>query len=309
MKLRTRILLAIPVVLLMLVGALYAWPLNSDALRSAPVAGWSFDEAQRQGQKVVAADESDTRVLPQCRSRLWTHGRRSAKAVLLLHGYTDCTKQLTDFAEYLYAQGYNVYLPRAPRHGFTLGEADPGLAAAELTGWANDGMNVVAALGDETGVIGISGGAVLATWLTTQRPDAVSRLLVMSPFYSPASGKAPAFAIKPLTVLYGFGLLPDRGLAGTGQTLHGLTQYLRLAATLDEDAVNERLKSVAVVVALGDDQMDRGRAVDLPGRLAASNGVQSHVLTLSDAFGHDVVEPVAPGIREMYPTYLEFYNS
>jgi len=303
-----RILLIVPAVLLILVGALYAWPLNSDELRRAPVAGWGFDEAERQGRKLVAADEADTRVLAPCRSRLWSHGRRTAKAVLLLHGYTDCTKQFEPFAEYLYAQGFNVYLPREPRHGFTLGEADPGLTATELTGWANDGMNVVAGLGEETGVIGISGGSVLATWLTTQRPDAVSRVLVMSPFYRPAADKAPAFAIKPLTVLFGFGLLPDRQLAGTGQTFHGLTQYLRLAATIDDDAVNERLKSVAVVVSTGDDQIDRDRAVELPGRLAAANGLQSRVLTLGDSFGHDLVEPVAPGIREMYPTYLKYYN-
>ena len=291
-----------------MVGALYAWPLGGDDVRRAPVAGWSFDEAQREGLNVVAADKAGARVLPECRSGLWTHGKRTAKAVLLLHGYTDCTKQLAPFAEYLFAQGYNVYLPRAPRHGFTLGEADPGLTVAELTGWANDGMNVTAALGDETGVIGISGGAVLATWLTVRRPDAVSRLLVMSPFYRPAAGKAPAFAVKPLTVLYGFAILPDRQLSGTGQTLHGLTQYLRISATLDDEAVNERLKSVAVVVAAGDDQIDRDRAVELPTRLAEHNGAKSYDLELGDSFGHDIVEPVAPGIAETYPSYLQFYE-
>ena len=241
-------MLSVPVILVTLTGALYAWPLGGGALARTPVAAHGdFDDAEREGREAVDADQTDQRILPQCRSILRTHGKRAAKAVLLLHGYTDCTKQFAPFADYLFAQGYNVYVPRAPRHGFTLGEADPGLSVDELTRWPNEAMNITAGLGDEAGVIGISGGAVLATWLTIKRTDAVSHLLVLSPFYRPAAGKAPSFAIKPLIVLFGFGILPDRQLSGTGQTLHGLTQYLRIAATLDDDAVNERLRSVAVV--------------------------------------------------------------
>ena len=49
------------------------------------------------------------------------------------------------------------------------GDADPRahhrITAAELTAYAAESVNLAAALGDQVGVVGISGGAVLAAWL------------------------------------------------------------------------------------------------------------------------------------------------
>ena len=46
-------------------------------------------------------------------------------------------------------------------------------------------LDLATGLGDEVGVVGISGGAAPATWLTVHRP--VARLLALSPFYAPSA--------------------------------------------------------------------------------------------------------------------------
>jgi hypothetical protein len=55
---RFRPLLMIPAVLMILVGTLYVWPLNSDAVRRAPAAGWTFDESQRPSRPAPASAAS-----------------------------------------------------------------------------------------------------------------------------------------------------------------------------------------------------------------------------------------------------------
>ncbi|SDS39626.1 alpha/beta hydrolase [Actinoplanes derwentensis] len=303
--------LVTPVVLA--VAAVYAWPLGEERLQATAPVVLDFAAATAQAERVAAADVADPRVLPQCRTIVRTHGARAARAVLLLHGYTDCTKQMDGLADHLFEQGYNVYAPRAPRHGFVLGEADPGLSATELVEYADQSMNIAAGLGEESGVIGISGGGVLATWLAEHRPDTVARLLVLSPFYRPSASQAPSLAIKPLTVLFGHRLLPDRTVSGTGQTLSGLAQYLRITGNIDDEAVNERLRTVAVVVSDGDDQIDREVAVRMPARLAEANGVTLGEQVLDASIGHDVVEATAPGVAgrtgELYAAYQSLYEN
>src|SRR4051794_35559704 len=156
-------------VLAVVVAALFAWPLGSDRLRSGQPRGFDFAAALAAGQAVVSADTADAQVRPDCRSRLLSHGAKTAKAVLLLHGYTSCPADYSALAQLFYDRGYNVYVPRAPLHGLRDALAYRDVTAAGLIGYADDAMSVVAGLGNEAGVVGISGGGVLATWLAEYR--------------------------------------------------------------------------------------------------------------------------------------------
>ena len=135
-------------------------------------------------------------------SLLRTHGRRTGRAVLMLHGYTHSPRQLAGLAELFFQRGFNVYAPRAPRHGIGPDGAHAGFTAAQLLRYAGDALDVTTALGDEVGVIGVSAGAALATWLGAHRGDAVSRLLLITPLFAPRARRA----LRPLTVLYGLRL-------------------------------------------------------------------------------------------------------
>ena len=74
-----------------------------------------YGEALR---RVAAAEARDgPEISPECRTRLMTHGARTARAVVLLHGLTNCPEQFRALGERLYERGANVYIPRLPEHG------------------------------------------------------------------------------------------------------------------------------------------------------------------------------------------------
>jgi len=298
-------------VLVVVVAALFAWPLGSDRLRSGTPRGYDFAAALAAGQAVVSADTAAPQVRPDCRSRLLSHGAKTAKSVLLLHGYTSCPSDYAALAQLFYDRGYNVYVPRAPLHGLRDTLAYQGVTAAGLVGYADDAMSVVAGLGNDAGVVGISGGGVLATWLAEYRPDAVAHLLVLSPFYRPSTAQAPSVAIKPLIVLFGFRVLPDH-IDDNGFSFAGLSQYLRIAANYADEPRNERLANVAVAISAGDPFIDRRAAVDIPTAIAKDNATSLHSYEFAAPLGlaHNILAPANLGGRtESIDTmYFDLYE-
>ena len=299
-------------VLILAVGVLFLFPLGSDRLQHAQVRALSFDAAVAAGQQEQTQDTADPQVLPECRSRLLVHPNKTAKAVLMLHGYTSCPKDYSELAQLFYDRGYNVYVPREPHHGLQDVNQTSKVKADELVGYADAGMDVVAGLGEEAGVIGLSGGGVLATWLAEYRPDSVAHLLALAPFYQPDASQAPSFLIKPAIVLYGSGLVPDRRIGDTNFTLTGLSQYLRIVRNYRNDPVNAKLRSVAVAFSAKDPYIDQGLAFRIPTKIAAANEIQLR----SKEFGpelnlpHNVVAPGSLGaqarpIEDLYFTLYE----
>jgi pimeloyl-ACP methyl ester carboxylesterase len=259
----------------------------------------------------IAAETADAGILPSGRSRLLSHGRPTGRAVLLLHGYTESPAQFDQLAPVFYAHGYNVYAPRAPHHGTVDPGAHARLDAAALLDYAAGAMDVAAALGDEAGVVGVSGGGVLATWLARHRADAVRRLLVLSPFYAPGPAQVPRFAVGPMTVLYGRRLLPDH-LSSAGYSYRAISQYLRIARTLSAGGARTGLLSAAVAFSALDAVIDQRAAVEVTGALAAANGIPLEVdrLPADLAVGHNVVTPAVLGDRgpELAQRYFALYE-
>ncbi|WP_133871768.1 alpha/beta hydrolase [Paractinoplanes brasiliensis] len=292
---------ALVLIVLLAVGVIYAWPLGLDEGTAYPV---SFSEAQARIGRLVDADESDPEVTAECRSQALIHSGRTAKSVLMLHGYTGCPAQMSSLARRFYDQGYNVWVPRAPRQGVTDPKAHAGLTTDELLAYASDSFDLTAGLGDEAGVVGISGGAVLATWLARHRPAA--RLLTLSPFYAPSAKQAPAWQVKPMIVLYGNRLLPDRYAAGTGFSFFALSQYLRIARNLDGGR-STTLKSIGLVTSEADTYIDLRRATEVAESLGP---ITRFTLPASWGIGHNIVAPAVLGPRtaSLEKTYFELYE-
>ncbi|MFI7609457.1 alpha/beta fold hydrolase [Micromonospora sp. NPDC049366] len=305
------VLAAVVAAAVLATAAVYAWPLRSADLQRAEPETLTFASATQRATQAIEAEAADPEVLPECRSQLLTHDTRSAKAVLLLHGYTDCPGTFSGLAKLYFDQGYNVWLPRAPRHGVTDRLAHTELRAEELTGYANAALNVTAGLGDEVGVVGLSGGGVLATWLTGHRPDVVRRVLLLAPFYKPNAAQAPSLAIKPLVVLFGFRLLPDR-INSNGFSYAALSQYLRLVRNFAADPKSPNLRGIAVVTSANDSFIDSQEAVAIPAGIADLNGttVRKHELPREFGIGHNLVAPESLQGRadELYRLYLDLYE-
>jgi carboxylesterase len=310
-KARRRWLMAIafPLAFLLLaVATIYLWPLGEDGLRRSSDRTLDFAAATAAAQQHVAQDTADLTVLPKCRTQFLTHGRRTAKAVLMLHGYTGCPGDFAEMATTFFNQGYNVYLAREPRHGRVNEQAHQWVTARELVDYADESATVAAGLGDEFGVIGLSGGGSLATWLAEYRHD-VRRVLVLSPFYRPNASQAPPALIKPMVVLWGRRVLPDR--KNGDMYYSALAQYLQVVANYRDRPVNDALTGVAVVISRHDDQIDLDEAIAIPERLAQVNDIPLARYEIPDelAIPHDVASPdgLGPRAEDFYARYAALY--
>lgn len=134
----------------------------------------------------------DESIHPASVTRFLTHGERTPRAVLYLHGYTDSTQQFAPLAEQLFARGCNVLAPRLPHHGYQdrMTDAHGKLTAREAVDWANGAIDLARGLGERLSVIGLSLGGVLATWLAQHR-DNVDQVIIVAPAYGASFVPAP----------------------------------------------------------------------------------------------------------------------
>src|SRR5438132_14085120 len=121
-------------------------------------------------------------VNPDCPTRLYTHGQATERALVLLHGFTNCPRQLDDLGKDFFARGWNVLIPRYPRHGYTdrLNTAIAELRADHLVAVANRAAEVGAGLGERLAVAGLSLGGILAGLLAQTRDD-LDRAVLIAP--------------------------------------------------------------------------------------------------------------------------------
>jgi alpha-beta hydrolase superfamily lysophospholipase len=269
-----------------------------------------FADAEAVARRGAADDERNPAVRAAAGTRLWSHGERRPRAVLLLHGYTHTPQQLGLLAEQFFARGYNVLVPRAPLHGLVSPPPHARLTVAALRVYASDAWRLTTHLGAEAGVVGISGGAVLGTWLAAHRAGEVRRLLALAPFFRPHRRHAPPIAVAAMRLAYGSRLLPDR-VDRNGYSYVALAQYLRLAATV-RTRPGAGPHRVAVVLSAGDEAVDRATAFGLPAALAAATGAsfEKVLLPATMRLPHDIVSPAAVGAHrdDLYARYLDLYE-
>ena len=172
--------------------------INTQGLTPLPRPAQSYSEAARRIESLQAKDTSD--VNPLCRADFMTHGRQTERAILFLHGYTNCARQFHDLGRLFYERGYNVFNARLPWHGLkdrlTPRLAD--LTAVELVALANEVTDIGRGLGRHVTLGGISAGGVAAAWMAQNRTD-VDQAVVIAPSF--AFTLVPASLTKPLTAL------------------------------------------------------------------------------------------------------------
>ena len=121
-------------------------------------------------------------VNPLCHTRLYTHGRRTERALVLLHGFTNCPQQFDALGRRFFERGWNVLIPRYPRHGYSdrLNTSIAELRADHLAALANRAAEAGAGLGERLTVAGLSLGAIL-TGLVAQERDGIERAVLIAP--------------------------------------------------------------------------------------------------------------------------------
>lgn len=128
----------------------------------------------------------DTDVISSAgRSRFFRHGRRTATAVVFVHGFTNCPQQWVSLATSLHALGLSVVIPRLPGHGYfnrathALGR----VSAERLLSTVNDAVDVACGAGERVVVAGISIGGTIAPWIALHRSD-VEHAVAIAPFFA-----------------------------------------------------------------------------------------------------------------------------
>lgn len=153
------------------------------------------EAAARRIEKRVAAEKTLQSASSKAKVRLQAHAeslflrRADAKGtVMLFHGFTAGPWQYEKLAQKLHAEGYNVYVPRMPGHGFMKPDGqitgDYFISAAKrhkYDEFVKARFAEAEALGAPVWVAGLSGGANLALRTAEMYPQ-VKGVFDMAPF-------------------------------------------------------------------------------------------------------------------------------
>lgn len=151
---------------------------------SVPHPAGDFREAMAKFSAIEKA-ESLLPVSPDGRSRIFTHGRKTDRAFVLLHGLTNCPEQFVPLARLLFQSGANVVIPRARYAGYVdrMNDVQGLQSGQDLLDQAADGLDIAAGLGSRVSIVGLSGSAVAAAWMAENR-EGIETALLLAPFFS-----------------------------------------------------------------------------------------------------------------------------
>jgi alpha-beta hydrolase superfamily lysophospholipase len=252
---------------------------------------------------------TDSSVRADCLPRLLTHGHKVDRAVVLLHGFTNCPKQFDSLAVLLYERGYNLYLPRVPRHGSSdrMTTALAELTAEELSACAESALDLAHGLGERVTVVGLSSAAVAIARLAARRHD-VDEAVLIAPSLGPP-GVTPFWTRRltsTLLVLPNFFLWWDptlkERLPGPTQcyprfSSRALAQVYRLGLDVIEAARDATLAAsrVTIVSSAADEVVSKEAVHELVRRWRARGGnIRHYEFPESLAVSHDMIDPEQP---------------
>ena len=305
---------AIILIAALLAAAAFFWPATTKQLQSSNAERLSYSEAITAANRIVNEDAANTEVRSGCRSIIKTHGQKTTKAVLMIHGVSACPQQFAELGDTFFKAGYNVYIPRVPSHGLTDNKRHGEITIPAMAQFMNSSTSIISGLGEETGVIGLSGGANMATWIAQYNSANISRALLLSPFYQPSASEMPAWQSPLLRNLYGRDILPDSFSAGSNLSYRALGKYMIIAKNYKSDFKAPGLKHIGVITSENDTVIDMRLANNIPKQIATASNAkfQSYSMPASCGIGHDILslsqDEIKKHVNKLYPFYLEIYE-
>ena len=254
------------------------------------------------------SDLDGPNVNPACHTRLYTHGRRTERALVLFHGFTNCPQQFDALGRHFYELGWNVLIPRYPRHGYSdrLTTSIAELRSEQLIALANRSTDAGAGLGDRLTVAGLSLGGVLTGLLAEQREN-IERALLIAPMFGLQRIPGPGFrALTRLAYLlpnfylwwdprlkeklgppHGYPRFSTHAYAALFKTASGVLAAARAAAP--------KARSIAVITNASEPALDNRftyQLVESWRRHGAT--VTTYEFPASDHLPHDLIDPDNP---------------
>lgn len=142
-----------------------------------PDAGFLLARVYAANEKMIARQAGAT---PVREPQLYSTGRYSDKAVLLIHGFTACPWEMADLGEFLQQQGINAYAMRLAGHG-TKPEDLLNIKWQDWYQTVEEGLNLTRLLGKEVYVMGVSTGGALTVKLAAEHPEEIRGVVCLAP--------------------------------------------------------------------------------------------------------------------------------
>jgi pimeloyl-ACP methyl ester carboxylesterase len=157
-------------------------PFSGENLGSHPNPVKDYAEAERRIAAIRARE--DGRLIPDARIKFLTHGGQTERAIVLVHGYTNCARQFVPLGEKFHRRGYNVLIATLPHHGLPdrMTDDHARLTAEELAAYGDEMADIAQGLGRKVTFAGLSCGGVVSAWAWACRPDVAATALMAPAF-------------------------------------------------------------------------------------------------------------------------------
>lgn len=293
---------------LALIGAGLGWlfrPLltrNLAVLTSNPIADY---EAAIERFQNGTANQEGPEILAPCHSILLGHGHKTERAIIFLHGLTNCPQQFNKLGQHYFEQGYNVLIPRMPLHGMVdrMNGNLTNITAENLQTFTEEIYNISRGLGEKVTVVGLSGGGVLAAWLA-QFCSEIELAVIMSPSLglyrsNPLINDPVTKMLLRLPNLYNLRTPENLQIAPPyvqiKNSSHAAAQFFRLGITVFQAARKSgpACQNIVVVTNASDIVINNALVKRLAELWQAhSKGrVKTYEFPLTDKLPHDFIDP------------------
>jgi esterase/lipase len=279
----------------------------------------SFAAAVAAIEALRAAERADPTLDPRCLPFVLQHGGTTDRAIVLFHGFTNCPRQFETLAPLFFARGFNVYVPRLPRHGLQdkLTSEPARLTAGELIACATRSAQLAGGLGRSLYVLGLSVGATVAAWLA--QTHALQCAVAVAPFFSVV--RVPAF-VEPLlagalTLAPNLEVWWDPRVKAAGLpdhayprfSTHALAQCLELGESIRSLARETAPRAARSILVLNakDPAIDNAAARDVWKLWRARGGATQEFTFENLDARHDIIEPTTypDAATLVYPVLLQ----
>jgi pimeloyl-ACP methyl ester carboxylesterase len=294
-----------------------------ETLQSHPAPTADYAAALNRFQQIQQREGSDLN--PLCHSILLTHGERTERAVVLFHGYTNCPQQFRELGQIFYDLGYNVLIPRLPRHGLADRKVEnlSPLKAEELRDCADVSVDIASGLGQKVYVAGLSAGGTMSAWVAQNRSD-VTRAVLIAPALGFTRHEGTRLQ-KGMALL--LPLLPDirrdwcsadadsAGHTYPGFSSRALGQLLRLSLATFAGAFEQapRVQDVVLVTSKSDESVSDFLAWELISLWRAKGLAKFSAVDFPKAMEieHDMIDPAQKNqqTKIVYPVLVSLLNA
>jgi len=293
-------------------------PLTIPTLSSSPYPTQNYMEAAQRIEKLRS--QAPKNMNPVCQLQFMSHEKAMDRAIVLVHGYTNCPEQFHELGKRFYGLGYNVLIAPLPHHGLTdrMTEAHGQLTAQELVAYADITVDIAQGLGKEVIMMGFSAGGTITAWAAANRSD-IDLAVIISPVFGfkpiPAALTAAAMNISSfLPDLFEWWdpqqqaeILP--AYAYPRYSIHALSQTLRLgfATQLASNRMQPFAKRIIVVFNANDTAINNDLTLDVVKNWQTHDAkLTTYEFTENLTLGHDLIDPNQPDakIEIVYPRLI-----